>query len=226
MCKIVLADDHIPTLKRVSDFVKQQGNYRILATCANGHELIIKLNALKEMPELILIDINMPVIDGIAASFYCRFKFPSVKIIIVTIYDDEDAVKQSIYAGANGFVMKALAEKVLKDAIETVLKGDFFIDKYADIATGTKQNLLKRYKKLIENENENALTKREREFIILNATPLTYEQIAQIMFVETKTVNSYFEKIAKKLEVKNRQALTVKAIQMGLAKLANYPAED
>lgn len=220
MINIALADDHIPTLKRFVNFFKNLQGYNIVVEALNGHDLILKINLLLQIPEIIFIDIQMPIIDGIAIAYYFKVHHPSIKLIGLSNYCDENSLRSMLLTGADGFVMKALAEVVLKEAVETVLMDKIFIDKRMDFDQKLINDILiKREERL---HSEYGLTKREKTFIILNATTLTYRQIAQTMFVEPKTIQTYYDRISKKLKICSRQELTLFSLQNGLAALANY----
>jgi DNA-binding NarL/FixJ family response regulator len=222
MLRIALVDDHAPTLERFSKFFQQHPDFLVVAQAVNGYDLILQLNKLTQLPDIILVDMNMPIIDGVAVTYYLWHKYHDIKIINVTCYDDEEAVKQCLNSGANGFVLKAAAETVLLNAIEEVSMGNFYIDTRLDLLKETKYILMRRRNKIFENEPKSELTNREKEFIILNATTLSYEQIAQIMFVETKTIQTYFDRVSKKLNINTRQALIIHSLQNGLARIADY----
>lgn len=220
MITIALAEDYLPTLKRFADYFKKLDGFKVIIEAVNGHDLILKINASEQLPDIVLIDINMPVIDGVAVTYYLKVHYPSVKLIGLSNLSDEDSLKSILLSGADGFVMKALAENVLSEAVTTVMNKKIFIDKRMEPDEQQLYFILNKRKERIENNF--GLTERERTFIILNATTLSYEQIAATMSVENKTVQTYFDRISKKLNINNRQALTVFSLQNGLAAIANY----
>jgi DNA-binding NarL/FixJ family response regulator len=222
MITIALAEDNVLTLKRFADYFKVYQDYKIVIEAYNGHDLILKINLLKHLPDIILTDINMPVIDGTAVAYYLKLHFPSIKVIGLSNYSDETSVKNIILSGADGFVMKALAENVLEDAIRVVLLNKIYIDKRIEVDQQQINKALNKRKERFLKENLFDLTKRERTFLMLNATLLSYDQIAEAMFIETKTVQSYYDQISKKLNLHNRQALTLFSLQNGLASIAYY----
>lgn len=222
MPTIAIADDHIPTLKRFSNYFQKQEGYNVSVEAVDGHDLLIKLNALQQLPDIILVDINMPVMDGVAVTYYLKLYYPSVKVIGVSVYSDEDTLKDILYCSANGYVMKGLAETVLLDAVNSVLRGELFIDHRIDIEPDKIEQILINRKKITENEDSFELTKPERQFVILNATPLTYEQIAQTMFVEIQTIQNYYEHVSKKLNVYGRESLTLFSLRNGLTRMVDF----
>ncbi|MEO8171959.1 MAG: response regulator transcription factor [Sediminibacterium sp.] len=220
MLNIALADDRMDGLKELVYYLDKIPGIKLVIKAVNGHDLIVQMHKQDKLPDIVLMDINMPVIDGIAATYFLRLQYPSVKVIGLSIYDDFDSVKHIIKSGARGYVLKAAPESVIDKAISEVIKGRKYIDERIEFDK-EKLNMLLAIDSNIEDEPLFGLTKRERMFVILNASMLTYEQIAQLMFVETKTIQTYFDRVSKKLSLTSRQALTVFSFQNGLAQVAN-----
>ena len=222
MIQIALAEDHIATMHRFEKFINNTSNCKLVLKAFDGQDLLIKINTQKDIPDIILVDINMPMIDGIAITYYLKLQFPSIKVIGLSTYCDENSIYNIISNGAAGFVMKALAENILSNAINRVFNNEIYTDERAEFNEVDIQKMLTKRNVRFHHSNEFNLTTRERTFIILNATLLSFEQIAEIMFVEPKTIQTYFERVSKKLNVRNRQALTLFSLQNGLAAIANF----
>lgn len=223
MYTIALADDHAPTLKRFADYFNNLQGYNTIVEAVNGHDLILKIKSLQQLPDIVFIDINMPVIDGVAVTYYLRVHYPSIKLIGLSNFVDETSLRGMLLSGADGFIIKALAETVLQEAVEIIMSNKIFIDTRIEIDPQKVKFILhtkKERKNRIENEFD--LTEREITFLILNATSLTYGQIAETMYVEHKTIQTYFSRVSKKFNISNRQALTLFSLQYGLAIIANY----
>lgn len=220
---IALSDDHSPTLKRLTSYFRNKAGFEVCMEATNGYDLILQLQTKKKIPEVILVDINMPVIDGVAVTFYLSIHYPSIRVIALSSYDDIDTIRNVFSGGARGYLIKANIESDLETAIGIVVDGDIYVDP----AIGPDQQqlrslLMKTQEDFPKNVRAFGLTPRELTFVVLNATVLSYDQIAQIMFVEIKTIQTYFDRVSKKVNVSSRQALTIFAIQNGLAKLANF----
>jgi DNA-binding NarL/FixJ family response regulator len=164
----------------------------------------------------------MPVIDGMAVTYYLKLHYPSIKLIGLSTYCDENIIENMILNGADGFVMKALAEDILEEAVTTVLLNKLYIDRRIEVDEQKIKAVLTKRRERLLFENRFDLTNRERTFIMLNATTLSFEQIAEAMFIEPKTVQSYYDRISNKLSLRNRQAITLFSLQNGLAAIANY----
>ncbi|WP_315821234.1 response regulator transcription factor [Paraflavitalea speifideaquila] len=189
----------------------------------NGYDLMLKMNSAKNLPEVVLLDINMPVVDGVCVAFYLSYHFPQVKIIALSTYDSLKMIVNIMHSGTVGYLLKTNMESLLDEAISQVLAGKVFLDPRIELDEQQLYNLVvKKHENSFKKGNAFGLTAREATFVILNATMLTYDQIAKIMFVETKTIQTYFDRVSKKLNLNSRQALTIYSIQNGLSKLAFY----
>src|ERR1019366_1825695 len=133
MYTIALADDHAPTLKRFADFFKNLPEYTTVVEAVNGHDLILKIKSLQQLPDIVFIDINMPVIDGVAVTYYLRVHYPSIKLIGLSNFVDETSLRGMLLSGADGFIIKALAETVLQEAVKTIMSNKIFIDKRMEV---------------------------------------------------------------------------------------------
>ena len=222
MQTLAIADDHIPTLRRFSSLLKEIHGYNIISEAENGHDLIIQVTNLKNLPDLILVDINMPVIDGVTVAYYLKSHYPEIKLIALSNFSDETSVQKMVLSGADGFVMKALAENVIKNAIDQVMSGTLYIDPRMEIDEERVMYLVKSQKEKMDMSIKFGLTSQERTFLILNATMLTYEQIASTMFVDHSTVQNYYDNVSQKLKISDRYGLKLFALQHGLATVAEY----
>jgi len=218
MIRIAIADDRLHTLKDFILFIEQYPETELVFHAQNGHDLILQITKQKKTPDIIFVDINMPYIDGIAATYFLKINYPSIKVIGLSVYDDAETICYMMNSGAYGYVLKADPQSVFPKAMHEILSGNKYIDErlaFSSLSLG--QILMSNEDKISDNYG---FTPRERTFIILNCTTLSYEQIAEIMFVETKTVQTYFDRVSKKLNISSRQALTLFSIQNGLAKVA------
>ncbi len=218
MIRIAIADDRLPALRDFIRCIEQCPETELVFCAKDGHDLILQMNTREKIPDIIFVDINMPFIDGMAVTYFLKFNYPAVKVIGLSVYDDAETIRSMIESGARGYVLKADPQSVFVNAVHTVMAGNKYIDARIELNVQDYEMIF------AENSGTDnhiyGLTPRERTFIILNATTLTYMQIAELMFVETKTIQTYFDRVAKKLNLCSRQALTIFSIQNGLAKVA------
>jgi DNA-binding NarL/FixJ family response regulator len=183
----------------------------IRAMAMNGQEL---LAALEQDPyiQLVLMDIRMPELDGIAATQQLRLRYPNVRVLMLTIFDDEQHIFEAIMAGANGYLLKGEGTIALDRAMKEAMEGGApMTSQIAGKVLSLVRNPLKTSDTTQAPPVE--LSKREVEVLLELKAGLTYDQIAERLFISTGTVRKHIEHIYRKLEVHNK----VEAIQKGLA---------
>lgn len=202
---IVLADDHAMLRSGLAAMINNFG-YAVLFECNNGQELIDKLNR-ENLPDVVLMDINMPVLDGFETTLWLKNNHPFVKVLALSMYDDETAIIRMLKNGAKGYVLKEAEPAELRRAIDSVVKKGFH---YSDKVTGTLLHAI--------NENDAKsivlnLSEKEIAFLKLAGTEMTYKEIAQYMHLSPRTIDSYRDALFEKLAVKSRVGLVLFAIK-------------
>lgn len=208
--KIGLADDNPKLLQSISSGLKKYEQIQVEFLALNGKEVLENLE--KNPIDVMLMDINMPIMNGIEATEKLRDKFPDVKVIMLTVFDENDKVFDSILAGASGYLLKDVKTVKIIEAIEEVLEGGAPMS--PEIATrilgllrGKSSGELQ--KKRAEKFN---LTDREIEILQEISSGAHYNQIAEKLFISPKTVRKHIENIYGKLHVHNK----VEAIQLAM----------
>lgn len=211
--------------KKIIGSLKQSGDFIIDIIAFDGYELIQKLHSSSYVPDIFVIDINLTIMDGVAINFFLSKYFPLSKIISLSLYLDHAIIHQAIETGAKAYLVQDEAESFILTAIQKIQCGKLYIDPRTKIDVGV---LTKDFSVAVIQgtgiKNLPGLSKREKMFIILNATTLGYDQIARLMFVELKTIQTYFDRVAKKCNVRSRQALTLYSLQNRLARVAQFPS--
>jgi DNA-binding NarL/FixJ family response regulator len=204
--KIALAEDNPQLAKATKEILSSFDEVEVLFVASNGHELIQQLPT--KIPDIILMDINMPVMDGIEAARRVHHLFPAIKIVMLTIFDDSEKIFEAILAGATGYLLKDEKPGKILSAIEDAVEGGAPMS--ASIAIKALQ--LIRGKKLDNStvSTEFNLSAREMEILELVAKGEYYHQIADKLFISPKTVRKHVENIYSKLQVHNK----VEAIQL------------
>ncbi|TAD94019.1 MAG: DNA-binding response regulator [Bacteroidetes bacterium] len=187
----------------------------IVLQAANGKLLIEGLANMQTLPNLVLLDISMPIMDGFATAAHLQKHFPSVKVLALSMMDNESAIITMIKNGARGYVLKDADPAQLRQAIADVLEKGYH---YSDLVTG---RLIYAINREGANENlpaahANKLTEREREFLDYCCTEYTYKEIASLMGVSPRTVDGYRDGLFEKLDVKSRVGLAMYAVRHGL----------
>jgi DNA-binding NarL/FixJ family response regulator len=204
--RIGLAEDVPHLQKAISDMLFNFENVELVFIANNGKALLEKLS--DEKVDLILMDINMPEMNGIEATAMVRKRYPDMKIIMLTVFDDGDNIFNAILAGANGYLLKDSKPARLLTAIEEAVEGGAPMS--PSIAAKALQLLRGNRTEPLLEENDFQLTKRELEILEQLATGNTYQEIADKLFISAKTVRKHIENIYGKLHAHNK----VEAIQI------------
>lgn len=215
MKKIALADDHVLLRKGLASLVQNLG-YTVLLEADNGRELIEKISS-GELPELILMDINMPEKDGYETTLWLKEHYPDIKVLALSMYDDETAIIRMLKNGAKGYILKDSEPGELRTAMESVLNKGFY---YSEMVTGRLMRTITDMddaqsgtKKLLN------LSEREVDFLKLVCTEMTYKEIASKMHLSPRTIDGYRDALFEKLDIKTRTGLAIYAIKNGLVQL-------
>lgn len=204
--KIAIAEDNPALAKSVKANIGSFDNVELLFIAPNGKELLQKIPG--NIPDLILMDINMPVMDGIEATQKVKHHFPEVKIIMLTVFDEEEKIFQSIIAGASGYLLKDEKPAKIMEAIEDAMEGGAPMS--SAIATKALQMIRGQKTEIVPEKNDFNLSKREIEILELISKGDNYNQIAEKLFISPNTVRKHIENIYSKLHVHNK----VEAIQV------------
>ena len=206
MQTLALVDDHVLLRNGLASLVRNLG-YTVLFEADNGTELATKL-AQNGIPDIVLMDINMPVQDGYAATSWLKDTHPDVKVLALSMYDDETSIIRMLKSGAKGYVLKDSEPEELKMAIDSITRKGFY---YSELVTG-------RLMRTITDENGKSnngqkLTDREIEFLKLACTEMTYKEIADKMYLSPRTIDGYRDALFEKLDIKTRVGLVLYAIR-------------
>lgn len=211
-CNIVIVDDHVLIAKAISSVIEQFNGYTVLYEVENGRDLIEKLKVKKNIPDIVLLDISMPVMDGFETAAWLRQNYPAVKVVVLTMQGDDASLVKMIRAGAISYLNKNVHPSELQKALNTVNEKGFY---YPDWATS-------RILHALTNKEDEPLVKlsgREIEFLRFSCTEMTYNEMGEKMFCSGRTIESYRDSLFEKLNVKTRTALALYAVKIGLHKL-------
>ncbi len=208
--KVVIVDDHKLFRKGMAGLLGNFKNCNVLYEANNGEELTRHISA-KNCPDIVILDINMPVMDGYETATWLKKNFPKMKILALSMNDSEEAIIKMLRAGANGYILKDAEPEELQMALKEVMNKGFY---HSDMVSGALiNNINKETDNALKNKELPQLNERENEFLKLACTELTYKEIADKMFVAPRTVDGYREALFEKLNVKNRVGLVLYAIK-------------
>lgn len=208
MNKLVVVDDHTLLSQAISGLVGSFENFDVLYTCKNGQELLDQLVFKDKQPDIILMDVNMPIMDGIETTAHLKELYPDIKVLALSVEEDERTILKMLRAGARGYLLKDTEKTVLENALKELVTQGYY-------HTNTVTRLLV---KSLDDEHTLTLKEREVEFIKHACTEMTYNEIADRMFLSPKTVQGYRDSVFSKLNLKNRTGLVIYAIKNGFFK--------
>ncbi len=209
--KVLVVDDHAIMRDGIRALLDLQDDIEIIGEASEGNEAIER--AQKLVPDVIIMDIAMPGMDGLEATRRIKKKNPAVKIIILTQHDNREYIISSVKAGVSGYIPKRALGAELVSAIHAVRGGDSFL--YPSAATA----LIEDYRRQAEVEPYDRLTARERETLKLIAEGHSSREIADRFFISLKTVLGHRTKIMEKLDLHNRTELIKYALRKGLVSM-------
>jgi len=202
---VVVVDDHMLLSQAIGGLVEGFDQFKVMYTCKNGQELITKFENPKNIPDIVLMDVNMPILNGIETTAHLSVHFPDVNVLALSIEEDETTILKMLRAGAKGYIMKDVKKTELNEALLEVLKKGYYhtntVAKVLVQSLGKKENSVA------------ALKEREIEFIKHACTEKTYKEIANVMCLSPKTIEGYRNALFEKLNLRNRTGLVIFAIK-------------
>ena len=187
--------------------------YHVIGECNNGREFMTLLKSI-ESPDIVLLDINMPEMDGHETAVWINQEHPRIKVIALSMYDDEKSIIRMIKAGARGYVLKDAEPTELRKAFDDVMNKGYY---YSDLVSGVLVHSL--HSDEPGNQRKVNINERETEFLKLACTEMTYKEIADRMCLAPRTIDGYRETLFEKLSVKSRVGLVMYAIRNGFVKI-------
>ena len=212
---IALVDDHVLLRNGLANLL-QERHYNVLFEADNGKQFIDKLRS-HPLPQVVLMDIHMPLMDGYETTLWLKKNHSSVRVLALSMLDDEMAVIRMFKNGAHGYILKDCHPDELETAVRHVLEKGFYHSE------GISGKLIKAINHLDENNNADdptaQLNEKETEFLKWSCTDLSYKEIAEKMGVSPRTIDSYRDHLQEKLECKGRIGLAMWAIKHGVVSI-------
>ena len=200
---IAIVDDHTLFRNGLAGLMSEFDELEVVFEAENGQQMQYAL-AKHQLPNVVLMDINMPVMDGYETTAWLKKNYPQIKVLALSMFEDDKAVIKMIKCGASGYVLKESKPGELLDAIKTIRTKGVYIN---DMVSG------KLIRTVADDDGGPDFTKKELEFLHLCCSELTYKEIADKMFVSPRTVDNYREALFLKLNLKSRTGLVLYAIQ-------------
>ncbi|MBC8264394.1 MAG: response regulator transcription factor [Anaerolineales bacterium] len=212
--RLLLADDHTVLRAGLRMLLNAQPDMEVVGEAVDGAEAVER--ALELKPDVVLMDITMGGMSGLAATREIKDRIPQIKVLVLTMHDDEEYLRQMLEAGATGYVLKRAADTELVVAIRAVQRGEVFL--YPSFTRVLLGDLLR--KRGLDSDSQQdsyeLLSQREREVLHLVALGYASQQIADQLFLSVKTIETYRARLMEKLNLKGRAALVRYALRKGL----------
>lgn len=210
--QLAIADDHPLIRKGVIDLLSNTEEFDVVIEASNGKELLTKIESSKQLTDMVLLDINMPELNGYETIKQLNEKWPDIKVIVLSMFSNEFAITQMLNSGARGYISKSSLETELLNALQQVAsKGFYFSETMSEaLPNGIYINALK-----------NMLNSKELLFLKYCTEDISYSEIADKMKMSARSIEAVREKMFKTFNIKSRAGLTAFAINNGLQDKVN-----
>jgi len=209
---LLLAEDHTIVRQGLQALLKQSDHIEVIGQAEDGQEAVRKTDELK--PAVVLMDISMPILNGIEATRQIKKQHPGTKVLILSMHPNEEYIYAALNAGASGYILKQDAHLDLMAAIEVVAKDEVFLS--PSVSTKVVKDYLHKASELAPADKLEKLTSRERQILQLIAEGKTNKQIAGLFFISVKTVETHKANLKEKLEVRTIADLVKYAVRKGI----------
>jgi DNA-binding NarL/FixJ family response regulator len=193
--KLIIADDHQMLIDGIKSLLKGEKKFEIIGEATNGNDALLLIE--KNIPDILLTDINMPGMGGLELTKIIKQKFPSVKIIALSMYGDRAVVTDMLQAGISGYILKNTGKDELINALEKVFDGGVFY------SSEVSEQMMRSISEKKETEETISLTAREIEIVKLIAKEMSNAQIAETLFISERTVETHRKNIFRKTNTKS-----------------------
>lgn len=205
---IAIVDDHVLIAQAIKGIIANFENFETIYECENGQELIDKITTRHIVPDIVLLDISMPVMDGFQTANWLQKNHPEILVMVLSMQNDEQTVIKMVKNGAKSYLLKNSHPRELESALLKLVENGFYYPEWASKIIFSSINK-------ISNEALSKLTDREKEFLKYTITEKSYKEIAELMYCSPRTVESYRDNLFEKLNLKTRVGLAVYAIKNG-----------
>ena len=208
--KIAIVDDHVLIANALKSIILNFELFEVIHISENGVDFQEKLKSKASLPDIVLLDISMPIMDGFETASWLKENHPEILIMTLSMQDDDQSLIKMIKNGAKGYMLKNTQPKQLIEGLNTLIEKGYFFPDWASskILTSISENT-------INAALKNSLSEREIEFLKYTTTEMTYKEISEKMFCSPRTIENYRDSLFEKLELKSRVGLAVYALKNG-----------
>ena len=207
--KVALVDDHELMRNGLARIIERFEGYQVLFEADNGEDFIRQVSE-SEHPDIVLLDISMPVMDGYQTAEWLKKNMPKMRVLVLSMMDNEKAIIKMIQLGARGYILKDTKPAVLKQAFDQICAYGYYSNEQL-----TGKLIHQARENLLAEEEEFRITEREKEFLHHVCSELTYRDIAKLMNSSPRTIDNYRDALYRKFDIKSRVGLALFAIKHG-----------
>lgn len=205
--QVIITDDHVLLRGALAGLVNSFEGYNVLGEADNGKDLKTKIMQ-HQVPDIVLLDVNMPEMDGFETTQWLHKNYPFIKVLVLTMQSDEKTIIRMFRSGAKGYLLKNTDHDELKKALDTISNNSVYLSAYVSdkLVSGLHNNAE-------QDENSVSLTDKEKEFLRWSCTELAYKDIAEKMNISPRTADDYRQVLFTKLNVHSRVGMVMYAIR-------------
>ena len=212
MIRVLIAEDHTIVRKGLRSLLDAEPGIEVIAEAKDGQEAVEKTERLR--PDVVVTDISMPGLNGLEATRRIKKRFPEVQVVILSMHTNDEYIFQVLGAGASGYVLKQSAVQELVSAIQMVSRGQSYLS--PSVSKRVVEEFVRRGQALAEPDSYDSLTNREREVLQLVAEGHKSREIAELLYISEKTVQTHRAHIMQKLGIRGAAELTQYAVRKGV----------
>jgi DNA-binding NarL/FixJ family response regulator len=212
--QVAIADDHSLLRNALANLINTFEGYSVIMEADNGKDLCEKISK-NILPDIVLLDINMPEMDGFETTQWLHKKYPQIKVLTLSMLSDEKSIIKIFRLGAKGYLLKNASPQELKEALDAIMNKNVYLSEYVSgkLISGLHNDVVN------VEEKELVLNEKEKEFLKWTCSELSYKEIAEKMYVSPRTVDDYRQSLFAKLKVHSRVGLVMYAIKNKIIEL-------
>jgi two-component system invasion response regulator UvrY len=212
--QVAIIDDHILLRTALARLVNSFEGYTVMLEADNGKDLRTRVLQ-HQVPEIVLLDVNMPEMDGFETTQWLHKNYPHIKVLVLSMLSDEKTIIKMFRLGAKGYLLKNTDHEELKTALDSIMDKNVYLSEYVSnkLVSGLHRDADK------EEGKPMLLNEREKEFLRWTCSELSYKEIAEKMFLSPRTIDDYRQSLFNKLKVHSRVGLVMYAIKNGVTEI-------